>query len=526
MKDDTVSGLQTKKGLINTAKTNFEDKFEENTEYVVDTDHYQGTLDTDKYRLDITDLNMYGKFDGTTATPENSYIYLWYQEYDSTARESDSQMATTEEEFQKVFDDNTFSENLESASNTLDDIGAQFEDIKGSIADMIINNSDTIDDYGKLGFKTIFSVLAIIDAVIAVLMFLFCFFSGKLCNKCCCCRCFFKVLIHILWNVFALLMFFTFLIGSMFTIIGTLGKDFVSVIDFFISADNLNVEGKEPLLLGDQGRKLNKCFNGNGDILDELGINLDTADALEKLRVAKQKIVTARNTFNELSNGRHTYDALVDAIDDRINYNTLDFYAVKVGGTSSDKLPLSSLLNNLNNNKSPKYSFSCTAVGCNEGTLGGSPCFSAKDCSLTTVFDSGDDNVIAQKIEVIKSLVNIAKSSDGVKDKTTALQSLYSEFLRTEVETLNFFESTINDMISEFQEYTGNSGGFFDFVNCKFLGTNVKVILKNLKDNLGSDFYTVGICLIISGCAIGVSIIFTILLIIIINESVNANNKS
>jgi hypothetical protein len=82
-------------------------------------------------------------------------------------------MATTEEEFQKVFDDNTFSENLESASNTLDDIGAQFEDIKGSIADMIINNSDTIDDYGKLGFKTIFSVLAIIDAVIAVLMFLF-----------------------------------------------------------------------------------------------------------------------------------------------------------------------------------------------------------------------------------------------------------------------------------------------------------------------------------------------------------------
>ena len=529
MKDNTISGLETEEGKINTAKGNFQTNFKSNTEYVVNTEHYSKSIndasDSDKYRLDITDLNMYGKYDGTTATPERSYINLWYKEYEETAKESEEQMRTTKQEFNKVFTDNTFSSNLQSASSTLDDIGGQFEDIKGSIADMIIDNSDTINDYGKLGFKIIFSVLAVIDAAIAVLMFLLCFFSGKLCNKCCCCRCLFKVLIHILWNVFALLMFFTFLIGSMFTIIGSLGKDFVSVIDFFISPDNLNVDGKEPLLLGDQGKKLNKCFNGNGDILNELGINLNTADALEKLRVAKQKIVLARNKFNELSSGRHTYDVLVDAINDRINYNTLDFYAVKVGGTASDSLHLSTLLNNLNNNKSPKYSFSCTADGCSQGASGGSACYSAKECTLTGVFSSGDDSVTAQKIEVIKSLVNTAKSSDGVYEKTAALETLYSAFLTAEVNTLNFFESTINNMDNVFQEYTGDNGGVFDFVNCKFLATNVKVILKNLKDNLGSDFYTVGICLIISGCAIAVSIIFTILLIIIINQSVDANKK-
>ena len=527
MRGGTVSGLQTQKTAINTAKTEFQGKFKVNTQHVVNTNNYQKDLSTgNNYRLDITELNMYGQYDGTTAEPDNSYIELWHREYDRTAQEADRQMTTTEQEFTKVFEDNNFSSNLESASNTLDDIGAQFEDIKGSIADMIIDNSDTINDYGKLGFKIIFSVLAVIDAAIAVLVFLFCFFSGKLCNKCCCCRCFLKVLIHILWNVFALLMFFTFLFGSIFTIIGSLGKDFISVIDFFISPDNLNVEDKEPLLLGDEGKKLNKCFNGNGDILNELGINLNTADALEKLRVAKQKIVSARNKFNELSSGRHTYDALVDAIDDRINYNTLDFYAFKVDGTSSDSLHLSTLLNNLNNNKSPKYSFSCTADGCNVGTSGGSSCYSAKQCTLTTPFSSGDDNDIAKKIEVIKSLVNTAAStSDGVKKRTTDLKSLYSGFLEAEVNTLNFFEGTINNMDSVFQEYTGDNGGVFDFVNCKFLGTNVKVILKNLKDNLGNDFYTVGICLIISGCAIGISIIFTILLIVIINQNVDANKK-
>ena len=530
MKDNTISNLNTQEGNINTAKNTFQTNFKTNTEYVVDTAHYSQSINTGsvsyQYRLDITGLNMYGKYDGSTATPDRSYIYLWYREYDETARESEQQMSNTKQEFTKVFNDNSFSTNLESASSTLDDIGAQFEDIKGSIADTIIEYSDTINDYGKLGFKIIFSVLAVIDAAIAVLVFLFCFFSGQLCNKCCCCRCFLKVLIHILWNVFALLMFFTFLFGSIFTIIGSLGKDFISVIDFFISPDNLNVEDKEPLLLGDEGKKLNKCFNGNGDILNELGINLNTADALEKLRVAKQKIVSARNKFNELSSGRHTYDALVDAIDDRINYNTLDFYAYKVDGTSSDSLHLSTLLNNLNNNKSPKYSFSCTAEGCNVGTSGGSSCYSAKQCTLTTPFSSGDDNDIAKKIEVIKSLVNTAAStSDGVKKRTTDLKSLYTEFLNAEVNTLNFFEGTINNMDSVFQEYTGDNGGVFDFVNCKFLGTNVKVILKNLKDNLGNDFYTVGICLIISGCAIGISIIFTILLIVIINKNVDANKQ-
>ena len=527
MRGGTVSGLQTQKGEIDEAKTNFQTKFKDNTQHVVNTNNYQEELSSgNNYRLDITELNMYGQYDGTTAEPDNSYIELWHREYDRTAQEADSQMTTTEQEFTKVFEDSSFSSNLESASSTLDDIGAQFEDIKGSIADMIIDNSDTINDYGKLGFKIIFSVLAVIDAAIAVLVFLFCFFSGKLCNKCCCCRCFLKVLIHILWNVFALLMFFTFLFGSMFTIIGSLGKDFISVIDFFISPDNLNMEDKEPLLLGDEGKKLNKCFNGNGDILNELGINLNTADALEKLRVAKQKIVSARNKFNELSSGRHTYDALVDAIDDRINYNTLDFYAVKVDGSPSDSLHLSTLLNDLNNNKSPKYSFSCTADGCNVGTSGGSSCYSAKECTLTTPFSSGDDNDIAKKIEVIKSLVNTAAStSDGVKNRTTDLKSLYTAFLNAEVNTLNFFETKINEMDSVFQEYTGDNGGVFDFVNCKFLETNVKVILKNLKDNLGNDFYTVGICLIISGCAIGISIIFTILLIVIINKNVDANKQ-
>ena len=45
----------------------------------------------------------------------------------------------------------------------------------------------------------------------------------------------------------------------------------------------------------------------------------------------------------------------------------------------------------------------------------------------------------------------------------------------------------------------------------------MKIILKYLKEALGNDFYTVGVCLILVGCSLILAISSTILLIIIIN---------
>ena len=78
-----------------------------------------------------------------------------------------------------------------------------------------------------------------------------------------------------------------------------------------------------------------------------------------------------------------------------------------------------------------------------------------------------------------------------------------------------------------FDDYIGENGGIFDFVNCKFIGSNIKVILKNLRKGVGSTFYSVGICLILAGCSLALSISFTILLVVIINSSVDSvKNKA
>ena len=50
-------------------------------------------------------------------------------------------------------------------------------------------------------------------------------------------------------------------------------------------------------------------------------------------------------------------------------------------------------------------------------------------------------------------------------------------------------------------------------------------MLKYLKEALGGDVYTIGICLILVGCSLALSISFTILLIIVINADIDNNKK-
>ena len=57
--------------------------------------------------------------------------------------------------------------------------------------------------------------------------------------------------------------------------------------------------------------------------MKELGINLYLADALEKLKLVK-KIIIFKNKFEKLKNGMNIYDVLVNAIKNKINYNTND----------------------------------------------------------------------------------------------------------------------------------------------------------------------------------------------------------
>ena len=82
-------------------------------------------------------------------------------------------MGTADDNFQDLTKDDSVTSSLKDSTEPIDQIKDSIDSIKDQISDLIINNSDTIDNYGKLGFKIIFSVLVVVDAGIAATMLLF-----------------------------------------------------------------------------------------------------------------------------------------------------------------------------------------------------------------------------------------------------------------------------------------------------------------------------------------------------------------
>ena len=115
-------------------------------------------------------------------------------------------------------------------------------------------------------------------------------------------------------------------------------------------------------------------------------------------------------------------------------------------------------------------------------------------------------------------------SPTGLIGRLDGLNKTYNALVNSELDILPTFKETIQSLTSIFNKYIG-SGNIFDFLHCTFIGNNVDIILKYLKEAIGKNIYSVGIFLIIAGVAMIFSIIFTILEVIIINNAVSEKQK-
>ena len=108
------------------------------------------------------------------------------------------------------------------------------------------------------------------------------------------------------------------------------------------------------------------------------------------------------------------------------------------------------------------------------------------------------------------------------------LHGKYTIYLQKYINILEFLEEQIGRITNYISNYI-NSEDSFSFLNGHFIQTNLKILLKYLKHSLGKDFYTVGVCLIVVGCSLILSVSSTILLLVIINiglkEDMEAKNK-
>ena len=504
--------------------------------------------------------------------PEGSLLYAWNYEYSTIAEVANENLQTAKEGFKDILNDNLdkIQDTLNDAQNKFNDLQKPFNDIYGQLASSIYDYGTLIDDYGKIGVKLCFGALALINIALAVFMLLICCCSGKVCVNCCCCRCICKFFTHILWNILALLMIITFLVGSIIGLIGRIGGDMMSVISYVMSLDNFNSE--EPLLinkLGSANQYLNVCMNGDGNIADQLNIS-NSIGSFDDIYVAQRRIDEAIENFTSLLDTALTYEFYKNALNKRINYDIDEDAELNGDEDIRSKIEKKIFLFN-KRDQSKSLEFSTIIKALNEiikeydsskeeswSLKNGDKtkkCFPSNndDEDITVPFkfhpltckpqdrdwiqvlqeETGSTPEIVEKNEKIKVIKNYAPLiSDMVdmienlrgdyKGTLDILRDSYRRFLNTFVLVLTDFSTTINSITGILEEYIGtNSDQTFSFLNGKFIGRNLKIVLKYLKYSLGKDLYTVGFCLIIVGCSLMFSISLTILTIVIINVDID-----
>ena len=546
--DSTKNDLSNKKNQAETKKQQFENAlhlYSHNIDNIDDDDEtyeYKRNLSPNEgagsYSLDI--IYNFGVFDkdNPQSAREGTLVKSWYEEYKEVARNSKEQMDDAYTNFDKLIQKKDEASNaLDSGVNSIDDIKQSFDDVKDQISSIIVDNSDTIDKFGKLIFKIVFSLLMAINLGIAAFITLLFFCKFSLCQNGCL-KCLLKSLIHILWNILALLTFLTLLIGSIFTLVGTVGKDLILVVEYLVSDENL---GKpEPALLGEAGDYLKTCINGDGDLKEKLNLNLDSMNNLGELRVAKRKIDEAKQNAQNLLDTKIAYNAYKTEYEARKSYSTDDFKLINLGNPNiylTFRDYLSKLNNNIPGGKRDTWSISCTSnkhscdsprsdLETSEYCIEPSSCV---DKDITNWYTDSNINVevLDHFIKSVKkaSETDVSEDSKSIKSILNILDTKYTEFLKGQTSSLDIFNRTITDLTDIFNEFAGEDGDAFSIVNCTFIGRNVKVILKNLEKSLGTNIYTVGIILVVAGLALCISISFTILLNIIINIKDDKENN-
>jgi hypothetical protein len=343
-------------------------------------------------------------------------------------------------------------------------------------------------------------------------------------------------------------MIIIFLIGSLLALIGTVGSDVMSIISYIVSEDNIG-EGGDNLLvdrLGENKKYLTRCLVYNGSLESEFNFD-NILDSLKGLDNAEKQIGDAKEQFNENKQmiTYNYYKGHLENITENLK-SQIPFGYRLLGREPTDYseyFEYNWLLDEINKESERNSMNEKWDISCNLENSCSNPNSDPETYSVETIFNPWkcepskrkwiiENNNIKEYAKIISGIMNgikkaneLAADAGGYKLKLKELSKSYDAFLDGYIGALEVAHNAIKQIKNTIKDYTGENGGIFSFINCGFVKTNLKIILKYLKESLGGDVYTIGVCLILVGCSLALSISFTILLIVVINADIDNNKK-
>ena len=504
--------------IYNNYKKSFPDNTEvcQDKEYVLDIIKYVGHRDN-----------------GDHDYPDKTFLYALNHEYSEVAERTDGYVQTANTSFYNILNDKTedVKKALNKAKDTLKKLKKPFDKINNQIGDKMSDYSKKIDDKGKLGVKLVFGVLMIMNVALGVFVIFIGLCSMKSCKDCCFCRCLFKFCTHLLWNILALLMILSFIIGSILSLVGRIGGDAMELVSYTLSEENLNNDN-DPFLIGkadDVKNYLKICLHGNGSLESEFDLG-DSLQSIEDIDEVLNGLSNVKEEFNVIKSNLPSFQLFERKIEEKKEYSD-DLTLIETD--QNNGITFNSALSQLNSAISSKSTYSekwdkndymdktCTSVDGNFDP--GEFTFHPKKCKPVDrnwVMSADTDNLIKDYARIVSTTVDLVNKLSDEEDEfikgKNELKDKYDKYLNSYISMIDFLNTTIGSLIGDIKEIAGD-GKIFSFVNGKFIGINIEIILKYLKYSLGKNLYTVGLCLDIVGLSLILSISSTILLLSIIN---------
>ena len=506
-----------------------------------------------KYMLDI--FNLLGRYDNDKQN-YTGYLYLWDREISEIDNQASGTLNSAAGSFRNMLNENIgeIKRGLHSGITSLEELRKPFDDVYDVIADAIYDSSVYIDKYGKLSVQLVFGILAAMNLALGILVLLICLFSGKSCADCCCCRCICKCATHIIWNLLAFLMIIAFIIGSLLSLLGAIGSDMMSVFSYIVSEENFN-KGDSAVIINklEEGKDiLKECFIGNGRLTEVFDLS-DVTDDFDIIQEKKNEIQGYMDEFRERMN-YPSYTYLKSLLENRLQF-TEDTNLILLDPQSNTPqaqkiINLDEIIKKLNDSPGADEKWNLLEGDkdkiCikdqNDGFAKNSQNvlhpWTCEPYHRDWIEGSGNPD-ITNYAKIATDIIDLLKYAKGeiepannpnyksYYDILDELKGKYEVYLNKYMDVLEFFDDVIDQITSALEEAIGSNGQHdtFSFLDGKFIRNDLKILLKYLQYSLGEDIYTVGLCLVIVGFSLILSVSSTILLLVIINISLESNKK-
>ena len=507
-----------------------------------------------KYMLDI--FNLLGRYDNDKQN-YTGYLYLWDREISEIDNQASGTLNSAAGSFRNMLNENIgeIKRGLHSGITSLEELRKPFDDVYDVIADAIYDSSVYIDKYGKLSVQLVFGILAAMNLALGILVLLICLFSGKSCADCCCCRCICKCATHIIWNLLAFLMIIAFIIGSLLSLLGAIGSDMMSVFSYIVSEENFN-KGDSAVIINklEEGKDiLKECFIGNGRLTELFNLS-DVTDDFDIIQEKKNEIQGYMDEFRERMN-YPSYTYLKSLLENRLQF-TEDTNLILLDPQSNTPeaqkiINLDEIIKKLNDSPGADEKWNLLEGDkdkiCikdqNDGFAKNSQNvlhpWTCEPYHRDWIEEGSGNTDITNYAKIATDIIDLLKYAKGeiepadnpnyksYYDILDELKGKYEVYLNKYMDVLEFFDDVIDEITSALEEAIGSNGQHdtFSFLDGKFIRNDLKILLKYLQYSLGEDIYTVGLCLVIVGFSLILSVSSTILLLVIINISLESNKK-